>query len=245
VAQFAGPFRVTSHAVNQVIHGTTAQTLTWDVAGTDVSPINVANVKISLSTDGGLTYPVVIADSTPNDGSHAFLMPDVAAEKARIKVEAVGNVFFDVSDADFTVAKAATTDVGATVPATLALTLGAPASFGAFTPGVARDYTASTTGSVLSTAGDATLSVADPSSTATGRLVNGSFSLAQPLQARAGGAFAPVGGSAAPTALKSWSGPTSNESVTIEFQQSIGANEPLRTGAYSKTLTFTLSTTNP
>ena len=37
-------------------------------------------------------------------------------------------------------------DVGGTVPATLSLTLGAPATFGAFTPGVAKDYTATTTG---------------------------------------------------------------------------------------------------
>jgi hypothetical protein len=144
-------------------------------------------------------------------------------------------------------AAATTTDapVGGNVPATLSLTLGTPASFGAFTPGVARDYTASTTGNVISTAGDATLSVSDPSSAATGRLVNGSFSLAQPVQAGVGGAFAPVGGSAAPTAIKGWTGPTSNESVGIGFQQSIGANETLRTGTYSKALTFTLSTTNP
>jgi hypothetical protein len=138
-----------------------------------------------------------------------------------------------------------TGSVGGTVPATLSLTMGAPASFGAFTPGVARDYTASTTANVISTAGDATLSVADPSATATGRLVNGSFSLAQPVQAGVGGAFAAVGGASAPTAIKTWSGPTSNESVTVGFKQSIGANEALRTGAYSKTLTFTLSTTTP
>ena len=71
------------------------------------------------------------------------------------------------------------------MPATLALTLGAPATFGAFTPGVAKTYTASTTANVISTAGDATLSVADPSATATGHLVNGAFSLPQPLQAAA------------------------------------------------------------
>ena len=53
--------------------------------------------------------------------------------------------------------------VGGTVPATLALTLGAPASFGPFTPGVAKDYFATTTATVTSTAGDATLTVADPS----------------------------------------------------------------------------------
>ena len=62
---------------------------------------------------------------------------------------------------------------------------------------------------------------------------------------RPAAAFAPVGGSAAPTTLKTWSAPTSNEAVTVNFKQSIGANDALRTGAYSKTLTFTLSTTNP
>ena len=128
---------------------------------------------------------------------------------------------------------------------------GTPATFGAFTPGVARDYTASTTANVISTAGDALLSVADPSSTATGRLVNGTFSLPTALQARAaspagtGGALANVGGSAAPTPLLSYSNPISNDPVTVTFQQRIGANDALRTGAYSKTLTFTLSTTTP
>ena len=111
--------------------------------------------------------------------------------------------------------------VGGTVPATLALTLGAPAQFGPFTPGVARDYTATTTGSVISTAGDATLSVADPSPDHTGKLVNGAFALPQPLQAAVGTAFAPVGGSASPTTLKTWSAPTSNESVPIPFSRSI------------------------
>ena len=137
-------------------------------------------------------------------------------------------------------------DVSGTVPPTLSLTLGAPASFGAFTPGIARDYLASMSANVISTAGDATLSVADPSSTNTGRLVNGAFALAQPLQANAnGGAYAPVGGSASPTTLLTYPGPVSNDAVGLGFRQSIGANEPLRTGTYSKTLTFTLSTTNP
>ena len=121
--------------------------------------------------------------------------------------------------------------VGGSVPATLALTLGAPATFGAFTPGLAKTYTATTTATVISTAGDATLSVADPSSTATGRLVNGTFALTSPL-----------GGLGT---IKTWAAPTSNESVPVTFTQAIAANEALRTGAYSKTLTFTLSTTTP
>ena len=98
----------------------------------------------------------------------------------------------------------------------------------------------------VSTAGDATLSVADPSSTATGRLVNGTFSLTSPLQVAGGSAaFANVGGSAAPTSLRTYSGPVSNDVTTVNFKQSIGANDALRTGTYAKTLTFTLSTTTP
>lgn len=157
----------------------------------------------------------------------------------------VGNVF--VKTVNYRVLDAVNTNgnVGGNVPATLSLTMGTPASFGALTAGIAKDYTAQTTANVISTAGDAALSVADPSSNATGRLVNGTFSLPQVLQANAGGAFAPVGGSAAPTLLKSWTAPISNDLVTVNFKQSIGANDALRTGTYSKTLTFTLSTTTP
>ena len=102
------------------------------------------------------------------------------------------------------------------------------------------------TANVISTAGDATLSVSDPDSTNTGKLVNGPFVLPQALQANAnGGAFAPVGGSASPTTLRTYPGPVSNDAVSVGIKQSIGANDALRTGTYSKTLTFTLSTTNP
>ena len=93
------------------------------------------------------------------------------------------------------------------MPATLALSLGTPASFGAFTPGVAREYTASTTATVISTAGEATLTVADPSPTNTGKLVNGAFALAQPLQGLG--------------VVKTWSAPTSNEVVPVTFKQQI------------------------
>jgi carboxypeptidase T len=137
--------------------------------------------------------------------------------------------------------------VSGTVPATLALTIG-QASFGPFTPGVAKDYDASAAANVISTAGDAALSVADPAGT--GKLVNGTFSLPQPLQVKASspaaGAGLPLAPlSANPLMLLSWTGPVSNDPVTVAFRQSIGAGDPLRTGTYSKTLTFTLSTTNP
>ena len=60
-------------------------------------------MKISLSVDGGHTYPLVLAASTPNDGTESVIVPNVATTQARVKIEAVGNVFFDVSNADFTV----------------------------------------------------------------------------------------------------------------------------------------------
>jgi hypothetical protein len=143
------------------------------------------------------------------------------------------------------------TPVGGNVPATLALTLGPAVNFGAFTPGVTRTYEASTTANVISTAGNALLSVADPSSTATGHLVNGAFSLPQPLQARArnatntGTAYNNVGSSASPLNLLAYDAPISNDAVALQFSQLVNANDALRTGTYSKALTFTLSTTQP
>ncbi len=137
------------------------------------------------------------------------------------------------------------------MPATLSLTLGTPAAFGFFTPALAKTYTSSTTANVISTAGDSALSVADPSSTATGHLVNGAFSLPSALKASAtsplgtSAGLGTVAGSASPLTLLSYTGPVSNDSVTIGFAQDIGANDALRTGSYSKTLTFTLSTTTP
>ena len=61
------------------------------------------NVKISLSTDGGLTYPTVLSASTPNDGAESVTFPNLSTTTARIKVEAVGNYFFAINDANFAI----------------------------------------------------------------------------------------------------------------------------------------------
>ena len=58
--------------------------------------------------------------------------------------------------------------------------------------------------------------------------------------AAAGGAV-----SGSPLALLTYAGPVSNDPATLKFTQDIAANDALRTGSYSKTLTFTLSTTTP
>ena len=135
----------------------------------------------------------------------------------------------------------------------LALTLGTAPSFGSFVPATARTYDTAMSASVVSTAGNAILSVTDPSSTATGQLVNGTFALAQPLQVRAnnaantGTAFPPLSTTAGgAVALLLYTAPTAGaDPVTIDFRQAIGATDVLRSGNYSKTLTFTVSTTTP
>jgi hypothetical protein len=103
---------------------------------------------------------------------------------------------------------------------------------------------------VASTAGDVTLSVSDADTVNPGKLVNGAFALASPLTVRAASAsqtnpaYVPVAGT--PTTLLSYAAPTfGSEPVTLGFRQAIGANDQLRAGSYSKTLTFTLATTTP
>ncbi|HEX6024856.1 MAG TPA: hypothetical protein VFZ00_22890 [Solirubrobacter sp.] len=143
--------------------------------------------------------------------------------------------------------------VGGDVPNLLSLSLGSTATFGTFVPATARTYDTATAATVTSTAGDATLSVTDPSTDATGHLVNGTFSLPAALQVRAANAaqpdpaYQPLNETAGtPVNLLTYNGPTAGaEPVTIGFRQAIGATDVLRAGTYSKTLTFTLSTTTP
>jgi hypothetical protein len=117
--------------------------------------------------------------------------------------------------------------IGGTVNPTLALSLGAPASFGTFLPNVDRTYEASTTAQVTSTGADATLTVSPEPA----YLANGTYTLSEPLQV----SFSKA----------AWTEPVSGDPVTVTFKQHIGATQGLRSGNYHKTLTFTLSTTNP
>ena len=214
----------------------------------------------------GRPIPVTFSCADEAGGSGLASCVGTTASGANLPTGTPGNFKYTVTATDnagnvtvlernYTVIPAVNTNggVSGTVPATLSLTLNAPAQFGQFTPGVTKTYLASTTANVISTAGDATLSVADPDTNAAsvGHLVNGSFVLAQPLQARArnaantGTAFNNVGSSASPLNLLTWSAPISNDSVSLEFSQLVNQTDPLRTGTYSKALTFTLSTTTP
>ena len=99
----SGPFAITSPNTAVSYAGNTFQTVTWNVTNTTAAPVNAANVKISLSTDGGNTFPTVISASTANDGTEDVLIPNTPSTTARIKVEAVGNIFFDISNTNFTI----------------------------------------------------------------------------------------------------------------------------------------------
>lgn len=101
VTSAAGPFEVT--APNTAVTLAAATTVTWNVANTDLAPVSAAAVDILLSVDGGFTYPFVLESATPNDGSQTVTLPDLFTTTARIKVRGAGNIFFDVSNTNFTI----------------------------------------------------------------------------------------------------------------------------------------------
>lgn len=102
VTNTSGPFSVTAPNTAVSWAGNSAQTVTWAVANTTAAPVSCANVRISLSTDGGNTFTTLVA-STPNDGTESVSIPNTPSTTARIKIEAVGNIFFDISNTNFTI----------------------------------------------------------------------------------------------------------------------------------------------
>jgi len=102
VVTTAGPFTVTQPNTAVTWAGGSTQTVTWNVASTTASPVSCANVEIALSTDGGATFNALVA-STPNDGTQSVTLPSTPTPQARIRVTCLGNLFFDISNANFTI----------------------------------------------------------------------------------------------------------------------------------------------
>ena len=105
----ASPFAVTAPNTAVTWAANTTQTVTWDGAGTKTSAVNCQTVNVRLSTDGGATYPVVLAAGVPNvdgAGSVSVTTPTFATTTARVMLEAADNYFFDISDVNFTISAA-------------------------------------------------------------------------------------------------------------------------------------------
>jgi enterochelin esterase-like enzyme len=213
VAFRATTTRTVADASTHVVTATVA-------AATDEPAVPAGTVQFSVNGQS-LGAPVALV------GGKASLSVPSTAGTAMVTAAYSGDTVYNASSGSAAYsATGADGTVGGSVGATLSLALGGPASFGAFVPGKDATYSAQTTANVVSTAGDAALSVSDP-----GHLTNGAFTLTDPLQVS--------------FSKSAWTAPVANDPVTIGLSQHIGANEPLRTGSYSKTLTFTLSTTTP
>jgi hypothetical protein len=70
-----------------------------------MSPVNCSTVNILLSIDSGMTFPYVLAANAANDGSEDVTFPvfSTTISTARVKIESVGNVFFDISNKNFSI----------------------------------------------------------------------------------------------------------------------------------------------
>ena len=143
VTNTSGPFGVSAPNTAVSWPGLSSQTITWTVNNTTAAPVSCANVNILLSTDGGNTWPITLASNTANDGSEIVTIPNNATTTARVKVEAVGNIFFDISNSNFTITSAspgfdfdipAATSVACSGPTSATVTLGSISYFSYTTP---------------------------------------------------------------------------------------------------------------
>jgi hypothetical protein len=113
VVDAAGPFVVTSQTTNETWYVGSSQIVTWDVAGTDSGAVNTPTVNIRMSTDGGITFPHLLATNIANDGAETIVVPsagsqgtntgDIESEEVRVLIEGNGNIFFAVNSSDFTI----------------------------------------------------------------------------------------------------------------------------------------------
>lgn len=99
----SGPFVVTQPTSATTWAPGSNQTVKWEVANTSAAPVSCGNVRVLLSVDGGNSFPFTLAASTPNNGSVTISVPNTPTLTARIRVEAVGNIFFNISLPNFSI----------------------------------------------------------------------------------------------------------------------------------------------
>jgi uncharacterized protein (TIGR03437 family) len=170
----AGPFQVKTPNGGESYTAGSTQTITWNVAGTSAAPIDTATVRISVSIDSGKTYTEVLADKAPNTGSASVTMPGSATKTARVRIEATNNIYYDVSDADFSITAG---DAGALLissvvnAASFQPTLAPNTAFTVFGSNLGTKETASST--TLGGAGVTVCGTAATLSANTGTTING------------------------------------------------------------------------
>lgn len=97
-----GPFTVTSQSVNNLIFtGGSTQTITWNVANTNLAPFNSNSINILLSTDGGLNFDTVLVSNTANDGTEDVVLPNVNSSSCRFMVQSADNIFYNINRRNF------------------------------------------------------------------------------------------------------------------------------------------------
>ena len=103
VVSGSGPFAITQPSSSTTWTAGSHQTVKWDVANSSSAPVNCGNVRVLLSIDGGNSFPFTLLSSTPNNGVATISVPNTPTSTARVKVEAVGNIFFNISLPNFTI----------------------------------------------------------------------------------------------------------------------------------------------
>ncbi|HEY1200786.1 MAG TPA: M12 family metallo-peptidase, partial [Niastella sp.] len=118
-----GPFSVTSQttATNWVANGSNTATITWNVGVTNAAPINVSNVDIIFSSDGGVTFTDTLAANTANDGSETIVIPSLATGVGRIMIKPRNNIFYNVNAANISITSTCAAN-GSNITPSLAVT---------------------------------------------------------------------------------------------------------------------------
>lgn len=177
----AGPFTVSAPNTAVTWAAGSTQTVTWNVASTTASPVSCANVDIFLSTDGGYTYPITILANTPNDGTESITVPNNPATTCRVMVKGAGNIFFDISNVNFTITGSTNSISGTTisgspfcagasvsVPYTKSGTFNAGNIFTAQLSDASGSFTAPVSIGTLTSVNSGTISATIPAGTTTG-----------------------------------------------------------------------------
>jgi hypothetical protein len=103
VTTTSGPFVVTAPNTAVTWPGGSTQLVQWDVANTTAAPVSCGNVDVLLSTDAGGTFPTTLLNDTPNDGNENVTVPNLPTTQGRVMVMCSNNIFFDVSNSNFTI----------------------------------------------------------------------------------------------------------------------------------------------